>query len=316
MDKVVVSIIIPVFNAAKDLDNCLKSVMSQTFQNYEVILVDDGSKDGSSEICDKWANEKDKIIVVHQVNAGANAARAKGVDLAKGEWITFVDADDTISPNYLSALYGCCEGTDIVCGRIEGEKSLPKKMHIVEARARLLSVKFSTAPYCKLYRKTLFDKHTFDIPREIQLGEDMIMNIRLFFNADRYPHFVNEVLYFYNHRETGLSGSYVSTIASESLVDESRRQSIPRDQYNRYGKWLTKGRLDGLFHAAKTDVKRYLSERSDSGYIRLVKKEAKIFGYRFSLDEYLLLWGGKNTIWLGLKCNSLKKVLYSYFKVF
>ena len=91
-----ISVIIPVYNSGKFFDKCMESVTNQTFQNLEIILVDDGSTDGSGKNCDSWAQKDARIMVVHQCNKGVSAARNCGLELANGDVISFIDADDTI----------------------------------------------------------------------------------------------------------------------------------------------------------------------------------------------------------------------------
>ena len=101
MNNTKVSIIVPLFNAEKFAKRCIESVLMQTFKNYELILIDDGSKDKTGEICDKYAEKDTRIKVIHKNNGGVSSARNTGLDMAKGEWITFLDADDWIEPNFL-----------------------------------------------------------------------------------------------------------------------------------------------------------------------------------------------------------------------
>lgn len=93
------SIIIPVYNVEQYLKDCLSSILNQNFQQYEIILIDDGSTDNSGKICDEYASSYKNIITIHQVNQGVSSARNKGVSLAKGKYIHFIDADDTIDPD-------------------------------------------------------------------------------------------------------------------------------------------------------------------------------------------------------------------------
>lgn len=95
------SIIIPVYNAAQYLCACLDSVLAQTFTDFEVICVDDGSTDGSGAILDEYAKKDSRFVIIHQKNAGAWAARNVALDSARGEWVTFVDADDVLNPHWL-----------------------------------------------------------------------------------------------------------------------------------------------------------------------------------------------------------------------
>ena len=97
-----ISIVIPVYNVEKYLPQCLDSVLSQIYTNYEVILVDDGSPDRSGAICDAYAQKDSRFRVIHQNNAGVSVARNNGIEQAAGEWVTFIDSDDWVEPHYLS----------------------------------------------------------------------------------------------------------------------------------------------------------------------------------------------------------------------
>lgn len=99
-----ISIIIPVYNVKKYLKDCLDDILKQTYTDWECILVDDGSKDGSDEICDSYVLKDTRFKVIHKENGGVSSARNCGIDAAKGEWITFVDADDKLTSNFLKSL--------------------------------------------------------------------------------------------------------------------------------------------------------------------------------------------------------------------
>ena len=114
-----ISIIIPVYNVKLYLDNCIQSVIQQSYTDFECILVDDGSTDGSSEICDQWAEKDNRIIIVHQPNGGVSSARNKGLEQAKGEYICFIDSDDWVDVDYLSAMINNLKEKEtdlIICG--------------------------------------------------------------------------------------------------------------------------------------------------------------------------------------------------------
>ena len=93
------SIITPVYNVEAYLDRCVKSILTQSYRNIEMILIDDGSTDGSSALCDKWAAEDSRVIVIHKANGGVSSARNAGLEVVKGEYLTFVDPDDFLAPN-------------------------------------------------------------------------------------------------------------------------------------------------------------------------------------------------------------------------
>lgn len=116
MVKPAISVIVPVYNIAAKVGKCIQSIQAQSFQDFELIVVDDGSRDGSGEICDKMADSRTKVI--HQENAGVTRVRAHGVEIASGEWVHFVDGDDVIPEGALQALVDACQGVDIVVGQV------------------------------------------------------------------------------------------------------------------------------------------------------------------------------------------------------
>ncbi|GMO37902.1 MAG: hypothetical protein Ta2B_17610 [Termitinemataceae bacterium] len=128
----VISVIIPVYNVEHYLRRCLDSVLAQTFTDFECILIDDGSPDKSPAICDEYAKKDSRFVVIHQANAGVSAARNAGLDIAQGEWITFVDSDDWIEPDMLRVLYqnAVKHQSDVsVCGvqRTDGTETTKNK---------------------------------------------------------------------------------------------------------------------------------------------------------------------------------------------
>lgn len=120
-----ISVIVPVYNAEKYLRRCIDSVLAQTYTDFELLLIDDGSKDKSGEICDEYAQKDTRVRVFHQENGGVSSARNLGLDNAKGEWVTFVDSDDEIEPEHLQA-YEMGLDAHLVVGnavvKVEGKK--------------------------------------------------------------------------------------------------------------------------------------------------------------------------------------------------
>ena len=102
--KHLISVIVPVYNVQYFLDDCVKSIVEQSYDNLEIVLVDDGSTDSSREKCDKWGLADSRIRVIHQKNAGLSGARNTGISIAKGDYIAFIDSDDWVTKEYLSYL--------------------------------------------------------------------------------------------------------------------------------------------------------------------------------------------------------------------
>ena len=161
MEKI--SVVIPVYNAAEFLPACIRSVLGQTHQRLELILVNDGSSDGSGQICDDFAAKDSRVRVYHQENRGVSAARNLGIAQASGEYLSFLDADDVVPPDYLEVLLNACKQADIsvcdvVCVR-EG-REITRFTHEdgclsqTEALNFLLErQKINSGPYAKLFRR-------------------------------------------------------------------------------------------------------------------------------------------------------------------
>ena len=124
-----VSIIVPVYNTEPFLSRCLDSILCQSFTDFELLLIDDGSTDGSGAICDDYAERDSRIRVFHKENGGVSSARNLGIDNSKGEWLYFADSDDELLPNGLQTLVNCIdEDVDVVMGGYEkfNENGAPK----------------------------------------------------------------------------------------------------------------------------------------------------------------------------------------------
>lgn len=170
-----ISVIIPVYNVETYLIRCLDSVKSQTYSNLEIILVDDGSTDQSGELCDAEARQDSRIQVIHQPNQGLSAARNAALDIAKGEYITFVDSDDTISTTMIADLYRLCIGNQVkmsICSFFEVYPDGSKKVDFSKnwsstgleqvldtvncLQSMLLEQGFTVSAWGKLYQCELF----------------------------------------------------------------------------------------------------------------------------------------------------------------
>ena len=129
-----ISVIVPVYNTEKYLHRCIDSILAQTFTDFELLLIDDGSTDNSGTICDEYATKDSRVRVFHKKNGGVSSARNLGVDNAKGEWVTFVDSDDCVPQNGSALLYEAISWTDCqyaagVC-QIDGRKKNKNTMNL------------------------------------------------------------------------------------------------------------------------------------------------------------------------------------------
>ena len=160
-----ISVIVPVYNAEKYLPRCIESVLAQTFVDWEMLLIDDGSTDASGSICDEYAAKDERIRVFHKENGGVSSARNLGLDNAQGEWITFVDSDDYIEENYLKSFEGNLDA-DLVVGNIQmirkqeveevGSHISPGYYNDIKSEvANCLTNLCFLAPWGKMFRRTL-----------------------------------------------------------------------------------------------------------------------------------------------------------------
>ena len=211
--NLVISVIIPVYNAEKYLKKCIDSVLNQTFTNFELLLINDGSHDNSGAICDKYAEKDSRVMVFHQENKGVSSARNLGLDNAKGEWICFVDSDDWVEENYLNDLIISIEpNIDFVIGgftqRINTttkDQSLTDVNLIVNSQNKeLILNKFAlfnySYPFAKLYRSEIINRNLIRFLTKAIMFEDTIFlmeylkhsNFIKLINSKDYQYILNE----------------------------------------------------------------------------------------------------------------------------
>ena len=179
-----ISIIIPVYKVEKYLSKCIDSILSQTFTNYELLLIDDGSPDNSGKICDNYSRLDNRIKTFHQINKGVSAARNYGLQKATGKWVTFIDADDWISETYLSDLYNDIITDDmLIFHDLHGNGSSLLENRTVkneEMGKYFISNKlmYKSGPVSKLYNMEIIRSYGITFPINIHMGEDAIFILR------------------------------------------------------------------------------------------------------------------------------------------
>ena len=213
----VISIIIPVYNTEKYLRRCLDSIVAQTYKDFECILVDDGSTDGSGMICDEYTKRDSRFKVIHKENEGVSAARNDGVSAASGEWIAFADSDDWMERNMLEELMNkTSEGCDIVMCDYYRQYSLdgveymilkPKSLDHTAVMEDLFSGNLMGALWNKLIRRSCFERYNIQFPTNISFMEDIFVICSMLLYEVKVG-YVAKALYHYNNINTGtnLSG--------------------------------------------------------------------------------------------------------------
>lgn len=217
MAQPLISIIIPIYKTEAYLRRCLDSIVSQTYTNLEIILVDDGSPDNSFRICNEYSAKDNRIQIIRKKNGGLSDARNAGLDICKGDYISFVDSDDWVNERYIEKLFTLLTSTktDISIGnfiRTNGKKmQYPKRIFqakIYNPKEAIICCtngrKPAFATSCsKLYKKALFEQLRFPIGK---FHEDEFTTYLLFYRASRIS-YTPDILYFYFSRDTSITSS-------------------------------------------------------------------------------------------------------------
>ncbi len=214
-----ISIIVPIYNAEKSLSRCIDSLLEQTYRDIQILLINDGSSDGSGSICEKYAERDSRIKYIVQRNGGVASARNKGIAEAAGEYIAFVDSDDCVLPNIYEMLFEAMKDTQsdlVICGYTKvaenekrdicfGNNRISGKTAIAEYVAKHYNEGVISSPWNKLFKKKFIIR---DFPLGISLGEDLLFNVRYFNNIESV-NIINAPLYlYYQFNENSLTSSY------------------------------------------------------------------------------------------------------------
>lgn len=192
-----ISIIVPVYNADRYLKNCISSILNQSFYNFELILINDGSKDCSGEICDNYASKDKRVKVIHKNNEGVSIARNIGIDMSKGKYIMFCDSDDVIEKDWCRSLYNLYTNNHnsvAVCGfniiNYRNNKSenifkifnKDKKINYLKVKDfyELYDKNLLNYPWNKIYDAKIIKENKIKFEENITLGEDLLFNLKYF----------------------------------------------------------------------------------------------------------------------------------------
>ena len=252
-DKPFLSIIIPVYNTEEYLTYCLDSILTQDYTDYELILVDDGSTDGSADICDRYAAEHTQVQCFHQPNSGHTSARQNGVRASSGKYITFVDSDDWIAPGMYERMCRAALETESDIVHCNFTAVMPHKEELCSIpfpagfydKQKLEQVvypcmiytgtyfKFGVAPRLtnKLFRRSLIEKYLFCIPHNIVVGEDGPVTYGCMLEAASV-YFCDESYYYYRSNPTSLCHRMdAGRIAENHTMFETYAQVIDTDAH-------------------------------------------------------------------------------------
>ncbi len=212
--KELISVVIPIYNVEKYLRRCIDSVIKQTYENLEIILVDDGSQDNCAEICDEYAINDSRIKVIHKLNGGLSDARNSGIDIASGKYITFIDSDDYVTKDYIEVLYNALKAdmTDLaisshkviyengtVIEKATGEKSILSSKEVLERI--LYDDGIDLSAWAKLYKIELWNDVRYPKGR---LFEDSATTYKLIDKCDKVT-IISKATYNYMIRNSSIT---------------------------------------------------------------------------------------------------------------
>ena len=232
MKIIKISILVPVYNVEQYLPRCIESVLTQDFQDWEMILVDDGSPDKCPQICDEYAEKDNRIKVIHKSNGGANSARLTGFEMSQGIYLMFLDSDDYLLPKALSILYNKIEeGYAIVKGndlrfngdwnKIEKPRSTGKE--IFGHKEYLKSVlNYDVLPYLwgGLYKRDLFCSNVLRDNQDLQIGEDWITNISIWNKVNKYIAVDYPVYAYFINDDSMMQNNVISFEYQKTMKDK------------------------------------------------------------------------------------------------
>lgn len=314
-----ISIITPVYNAKEHVGETVHSVLGQLYKDFELILIDDGSKDGSGEICDEFVRKDQRIKVIHQENKGVSAARNAGLSQVVGEWICFLDSDDEVSPEWLQSYVDAIEvGIDII---FQGAKIVDKEKEFVfklkdeiytrENLSDLISLWQNEmghigSAWSKMFRASIIKENGVTFNETIQNYEDWIFLTYALSHADKVKT-ISRTNYVYNHVNSSLTGRKTNWSARQRIAILTARyeaafslRTINEKCFQIYIGDISKLLLQVIYKVFK---ERYPKEQRLAILEKL--REYPLNKSRLNVKERFL-----NLIWIK-SCNNLSDTLFS-----
>ncbi len=301
MENKKVSIIVPVYNVELYIEDCLNSLLNQTYSNYEIILINDGSTDNSIEICSKYNDPKIKIF--NQNNKGVSIARNVGISLATGQYIMFVDADDMVSEKYIENLIKSIEETNtdmVVCGYTKEKAELVNKKNSQEIKGEIINANTMLENmmennlqegylWNKIFKKSIINDNSLEFKEGVNVWEDLYFVIEYLSKSDKI-FAINEKLYYYRTREGSAvnrketSTDLVGKVKILELILKNYNLIINNKNYYGIKRMYVTVLLKYLLQIKK-DNKELIKEKLS--IVKKIKKDIKI-GFKNEIKYFYL----------------------------
>lgn len=271
-----ISIIVPVYKAEEYLPRCIESILSQDFTDFEVLLIDDGSPDNSGKICDEYAVKDNRIRVFHKKNGGVSSARNLGLDNARGEWISFIDADDYLSPDFFDLGDDCnCDVIQKSCIVVyEGsdkteQRTIPKNdFKTKDELYRFFVTRRIGALWDKFIRREVIGEKRLDT--NVHIGEDSLFFMSLLSNINRYK-FNNKGFYYYIVRKNSAMDQINKNAIERTQIMINNIQNIINTLKNKEEEYLRDSIIYHSYINTLYDYRKYLDQDS----LKIVKRYFK-----------------------------------------
>lgn len=285
-----ISVVVPVYNVEKYLNRCIDSVINQTYKDFELVLIDDGSVDNSGAICDQYSQKDNRIRVVHKENGGASLARNCGIDNAKGEFVMFVDSDDYIEPEMLETHIALMENDvdltvtslDIISNQETRKYCMPNKIYTTIQYFEDMGKKSypelcASSPCCKLFRKSILYKFGIVYKKDMSLGEDTFFNTE-YLNHCKKVVASDRILYHYTKEN---DNSLFSRFQENTYKDVKEAFEYRIKTLKQVG--VSEETVDNF----TIIYIEYMLENAIKSVKRGTKSQAMEYMYRVHRDEYL-----------------------------
>ena len=258
-----ITVIVPIYNTSKYLDKCINSIIKQTYENIDIILINDGSNDNSQEICEKYQKKDKRIRLINQKNKGVSKARNKGLELSKGKYISFIDADDFIEQNMLEKMYENISKTQsdvTVCGydfyKNGKYKFIKEKNYTLEKEKKYEGI-FNFSVCNKLYKKEILENIKFDNKK---IAEDIAFNFKVFQKINKISFILETPLYHYRIRKESASNTYnenhLEVLEINKIIDFFKEKNMKDLQYKaEVYRLINFGEV--IYNLDKTKYKKY-----------------------------------------------------------